>query len=412
MDIVEIAAADARPQRRGAPSIHVLDDSPDAVHLGAVEDGRLVGVLSALPVRPDGEADPRWLQLLGPFGERGEALIDALLARARRPVTAWADSPRPGLDPVDDRWQREVEAPPSSRYNARDIVVVDGLAAVRLRPGMYVGATDARGVRHLVEEVVNNALDEHLAGHARRLEVRRGADGSFAVSDDGRGIPTAALGPVCLQLHGGSTWDGHRPHVHLSPHGLGLAVVNALSAWMVVETHRDGQHTQALFGRGQLLQAPLLLGSTDRSGTTIRFRPDPAVFPGASEAKVRSWLARAAALLPGLEVVLDGEALSQPDGLRGWVQRWLDQPSEVELLEADDEVRQVRVARVQGARGPHRMWVNLTPVTEGDCLDALATHHADLLAVDVRHADPRFDGRTRAGLSDPELTVMLLDLLA
>lgn len=198
VDIIEVAAADVRPLRRGAPSVHPLDGSPNAVHLGALRDGALVGALTALPMSPSGEAHWRWCQLLGPFGEEGEALVEALVARSERAVTLWADSPRPGLQALDGVWQRVVEAPPEPPgvYSTRSITVLDGVSAVRKRPGMYIGSTGPDGLRHLLEELVNNALDEHLAGHATRLELTSAQDGSWTVADDGRGIPAAALAPA------------------------------------------------------------------------------------------------------------------------------------------------------------------------------------------------------------------------
>ncbi|MEZ4321756.1 MAG: ATP-binding protein [Myxococcota bacterium] len=371
-DIVKMAAADVRPLRNPT-SAHPFDALPSAVHLGACREGQLVGVVSALPVDPTEDGEPRRRVVLGPFGEARSQLRDAIEAAC------------PGLRLWTD------------------------LSEVRRRPGMYIGRIE--DAERLAVEAIDNVLDEHVAGHATELVVTVEPDGSVRIADDGRGIPPAAVVQVCLELHRTRSWDGHEPHVHLQPQGMGLAVVNALSAWLVVESRRAGVHTSTVFSRGRLLQGPMEVGPSEETGTVVRFLPDPAIFRS-SRLDLRPVLSRAAYLCPALHVVLNGEDLSQPDGLDALVRSWSVYGGAVERLEGGDDVRTVRIARDPCGAGPQRMWVNLTPVVEGDTLDVVRALHGDAtLAIDVRHRDPQLDGRSGSGISDPALTVLLLELL-
>jgi DNA gyrase subunit B len=174
----------------------------------------------------------------------------------------------------------------SSDYNAESIQVLEGLDPVRRRPGMYIGSTDARGLHHLVWEVVDNSIDEAMAGHATHVEVRVLADGSVRVTDDGRGVPVGrhpsgrdALEIVHTVLHAGSKFGGGGYKVSGGLHGVGVSVVNALSEWLRVESARDGAVWAQEYARGIPTTPVHKIGPQgDRRGTTTFFKADPEVF--------------------------------------------------------------------------------------------------------------------------------------
>src|SRR6476619_6918357 len=167
-------------------------------------------------------------------------------------------------------------------YSAKDITVLEGLEPVRLRPGMYIGSTGIRGLHHLVYEIVDNAVDEALAGHCNRVDVTIHPDNSLTVVDDGRGIPVAimekeqrpAVEVVLTVLHaGGKFGDGGGYKVSGGLHGVGLSVVNALSEELHIEVRRDGfAHTQD-YARGAPQNFFAKDATTTETGTIITFRP-------------------------------------------------------------------------------------------------------------------------------------------
>jgi DNA gyrase subunit B len=174
-------------------------------------------------------------------------------------------------------------------YNAGQIQVLKGLEAVRKRPGMYIGSTSARGLHHLVYEVVDNSIDEALAGHADRVDVTIHADNSITGSDNGRGIPVdmhptekvPAVELALTVLHAGGKFEneeGGSYKVSGGLHGVGVSVVNALSEWLKVEVRRDGKVYQMAFARGDKTQELTVAGSTKERGTTVSFKPDPKIF--------------------------------------------------------------------------------------------------------------------------------------
>jgi DNA gyrase subunit B len=174
----------------------------------------------------------------------------------------------------------------SSDYTAASIQVLEGLEAVRRRPGMYIGSTDARGLHHLVWEVVDNSIDEAMAGHATKIDVTIHADGMVEVVDDGRGVPVGkhstgkdALEVVHTVLHAGGKFGGGGYKVSGGLHGVGVSVVNALSSWMRVESARDGNVWAQEYVRGKPTTAVKKLGpSNGRRGTTTQFRADEEMF--------------------------------------------------------------------------------------------------------------------------------------
>ena len=174
----------------------------------------------------------------------------------------------------------------SSDYNADSIQVLEGLDPVRRRPGMFIGSTDVRGLHHLVWEVVDNSIDEAMAGHATHVEVRMLEDGAVRVTDDGRGVPVGrhpsgkdALEIVHTVLHAGSKFGGGGYKVSGGLHGVGVSVVNALSEWLRVESARDGSVWAQEYSRGTPTTPVRKVGPQgDRRGTTTTFKADPEVF--------------------------------------------------------------------------------------------------------------------------------------
>ena len=171
-------------------------------------------------------------------------------------------------------------------YTAKDITVLEGLEPVRLRPGMYIGSTGARGLHHLVYEVVDNAVDEALAGRADTIEVTIHPDDSVTVVDNGSGIPVdimaeqglPALTVVLTKLHAGGKFGGEGYKVSGGLHGVGVSVVNALSEWLTAEVHRDGKIYRQEFARGEPTTEMLTTGDAKDTGTTITFLPDGDIF--------------------------------------------------------------------------------------------------------------------------------------
>ncbi len=183
----------------------------------------------------------------------------------------------------------------SSDYDASHIEVLEGLEPVRRRPGMYIGGTDERALHHLAAEVLDNAMDEAVAGHATRIEVTLEADGSLSITDNGRGIPVdphprfpdkSALEVIMTMLHSGGKFSGKAYATSGGLHGVGVSVVNALSSAMTVEVARNRELFRQTFSRGSPTSALERMGAVpNRRGTTIRFMPDPDIF--GVEAKFR-----------------------------------------------------------------------------------------------------------------------------
>lgn len=171
-------------------------------------------------------------------------------------------------------------------YDATTIQVLEGVEAVRKRPGMYIGDTTARGLHHLVYEVVDNSIDEALAGHATFVQVVIQADGSCRVSDDGRGIPVdehkgmkkSALEVVMTTLHAGGKFDNKAYRVSGGLHGVGVSVTNALSEWCEVEVRRDGGIFKQSYEKGKVASKVQNIGKTKEHGTTVTFLPDKEIF--------------------------------------------------------------------------------------------------------------------------------------
>ena len=173
-----------------------------------------------------------------------------------------------------------------NEYDASEIQVLEGLEAVRKRPGMYIGSTSTSGLHHLVYEIVDNAIDEALAGYCTDILVQINEGDTITVVDNGRGIPVdiqaqtgkPALEVVFTILHAGGKFGGGGYKVSGGLHGVGASVVNALSEWLEVQVHKDGKIYEMKFSRGHVTQPMTVVGETDRTGTTVTFKPDPEMF--------------------------------------------------------------------------------------------------------------------------------------
>lgn len=174
----------------------------------------------------------------------------------------------------------------SVKYDENDIQVLEGLEPVRKRPGMYIGSTDSRGLHHLVQEIVDNSIDESLAGYCDTIKITLNKDGSCTVSDNGRGIPCgmhktehkSAVEVVLTKLHAGGKFGGEGYKISGGLHGVGLSCVNALSEWLEVTVYQDGKVHEQLYRRG-IPQYPLkVVGTCENTGTTVTFMPDDEIF--------------------------------------------------------------------------------------------------------------------------------------
>jgi len=190
------------------------------------------------------------------------------------------------------------------QYDESSIRVLEGLDAVRRRPAMYIGDTGVAGLHHLVYEVVDNAVDEAMAGFCTEIAVTLGADGSCTVIDNGRGIPIGPMShadpkidgkpavEICMtKLHAGGKFDRHSYKVSGGLHGVGVSVVNALAEWLRVQVFQEGKIHEMRFGRGDTLSELKVIGETPATGTRIKFKPDPDIFPDC-EFRYESLLAR------------------------------------------------------------------------------------------------------------------------
>ena len=180
----------------------------------------------------------------------------------------------------------EINEKITQEYDASQIQVLEGLEAVRKRPGMYIGSTSSSGLHHLVYEIVDNSIDEALAGYCDRIEVVIEPGDVISVADNGRGIPVdiqeqtgkSALEVVFTVLHAGGKFGGGGYKVSGGLHGVGASVVNAMSEWLIVQVHKNGKIYEMRFSRGHITQEMRIIGDTDLTGTTVRFKPDPEMF--------------------------------------------------------------------------------------------------------------------------------------
>ncbi|NJL31917.1 MAG: DNA topoisomerase (ATP-hydrolyzing) subunit B [Phycisphaerales bacterium] len=254
-------------------------------------------------------------------------------------------SETPALTPDAGTSPVVVTIPVSSAYTEENIKVLEGLEAVRKRPGMYIGDTTSRGLHHLVYEIVDNAVDEHMAGRCANLAVKLNSDGSCSVIDDGSGIP---VGPykhdnpaingkptvevVLTVLHAGGKFDHNAYKTSGGLHGVGASVVNALSEWMEVEVARAGKLHMISFERGITADPLKDIGQRTKTGTKVTFKPDPQIFPETEfhYDTLSARLREVAYLNPGLTIRLEDERTAKsetyhyPDGIVAFVRHLND----------------------------------------------------------------------------------------
>lgn len=352
-------------------------------------------------------------------------------------------------------------------YTAKDIEVLEGLEPVRKRPGMYIGGTDEKALHHLVAEVLDNAMDEAVAGHATVIDLELGADGAVMVRDNGRGIPVdphpkypdkSALEVILTTLHSGGKFGGDAYKVSGGLHGVGISVVNALSEHLLVEVARDKQLWRQTFSRG-LAQGPLESAGqvTNRRGTMVRFRADPEIFGPRARFKPATLyrLARSKAYLfhgvrirwacdPALleldDVTPQKEELHFPNGLRDFLEGVLGENAATANLYAGrvplvDDMGEVEWAVAWPQQDEDdaffSSYVNTIPTPEGgshesgfrNALTRGLRAYAELVgnrkasaltAEDVTGGacvmlslfmrDPQFQGQTKEKLASPEAT--------
>ena len=177
-----------------------------------------------------------------------------------------------------------------AKYDESSITILEGLEAVRKRPGMYIGSTDKRGLHHLVWEIIDNSVDEIINGYGNKITVRINKDGSITIADNGRGVPTgmhksgkSTPEVIYTILHAGGKFETNGYKVSGGLHGVGASVVNALSDWMEVTILRDGAIHQIKFKEGGKVDVPLKkIGTTNKTGTIVTFKPNAEIFKNLS----------------------------------------------------------------------------------------------------------------------------------
>lgn len=346
----------------------------------------------------------------------------------------------------------------TKKYDAENITVLEGLEAVRKRPGMYIGSTGKKGLNHLIYEIVDNSVDEHLAGFCSQIEVTLESDGSATISDNGRGIPVSmhakgisAERLVFTTLHAGGKFDNDAYKTSGGLHGVGSSVVNALSSWMEVKVSRDGAQHYDKYEKGEPvveLEKGLLpiLKKTRQTGTWIRFLPDPDIFDYVdfSAEDIESRLHETAYLNPELTIILTDKRQSmaesiefhEPEGLIGFIKdlnkkkEALNDPvyfkGEAEGITVECAFQYVNefhenvmgfcnnIFNAEGGTHLTGFKTTFTSImnTYARELGVLKDKDTNFTGADIRngmtavisikHPDPRFEGQTKTKLDNPD----------
>ena len=352
-----------------------------------------------------------------------------------------------------------------NEYDASEIQVLEGLEAVRKRPGMYIGSTSSSGLHHLVYEIVDNAIDEALAGYCNEILVQINADGTITVVDNGRGIPVdiqaqtgrPALEVVFSVLHAGGKFGGGGYKVSGGLHGVGASVVNALSEWLTVQVHKDGKIHEMRFSRGGITQELKVVGTTDHTGTTVTFKPDPEVFRDTTEYEydiLHTRMREQAFLNAGLKIkTVDlREGREQSDemhyagGIREFV-RWLNRAKDAIHTDViymsgtkDDSMAEIAIQYNDGYNENMLSFANnihtpdggmheegfkraLTNVLnaygkkigmlkDGDKISGEDCREGLTCVISVKLTDAQFEGQTKAKLGNSEIRTLVNNLLS
>jgi DNA gyrase subunit B len=344
-----------------------------------------------------------------------------------------------------------------SEYSAGQIQVLEGLEAVQKRPAMYIGSTDSRGLHHLVYEVVDNSIDEALAGYCDRIEVTLHDDGSVSVEDDGRGIPIdtheeydrPAVEVILTVLHAGGKFDGKSYQVSGGLHGVGVSVVNALSERLAVEVDREGGTYREKFERGEPVTDLDRIGDSDDTGTLIRFRPDSEIFETLDfdYTTLENRLRELAFLNSGVEITLTDErgddvqssSFEYEGGIKEFVEYLNESRQELheDVIYFEDEADDIQVEIAMQATddlqssthafannintregGTHLTGFktaltrtvndyanehNLLSELDGENLKGEDIREGLTAVISVKHPDPQFEGQTKTKLGNSEV---------
>ncbi|MFB6095238.1 MAG: DNA topoisomerase (ATP-hydrolyzing) subunit B [Halodesulfurarchaeum sp.] len=344
-------------------------------------------------------------------------------------------------------------------YGAGQIQVLEGLEAVRKRPAMYVGSTDARGLHHLVYEVVDNAIDEALAGYCDEIAVVLHGDGSVSVTDDGRGIPIdtheeydrPAVEVIMTLLHAGGKFDNKSYQVSGGLHGVGVSVVNALSEELTVEVERDGGRYRQRFERGEPVTGLEQVGTVDeeQTGTTIQFTPDHSIFESTEFdfSTLETRLRELAFLNSGVEITLRDERPDEPEQVtfryEGGIKEFVEYLNEtrtplhedvIYLADETDDVQvEIALQATDDLQSSTHAFANNINTREGGThltgfktaltrvVNDYANEHGLLGELDgenlkgediregltavisIKHPDPQFEGQTKTKLGNSEV---------
>ncbi len=346
---------------------------------------------------------------------------------------------------------------PENNYSAKDIYVLEGLEPVRKRPGMYIGSTGPEGAHHLIWEVVDNSIDEAMAGYAKNIKIELFKDNKVAVADDGRGIPVdthkqtkkSALETVLTTLHAGGKFGGESYKVAGGLHGVGVSVVCALSQWMKAEVCRDGGLYVQEYVRGVPKSKVKKTGACKKTGTKITFDPDPQIFPKIEfdKKKILDHLRQQAYLTPGVKITIIDEREKEPfaygfyfdGGLKSFLNYLIEGEEPIQdhpfyvnkvqdniVVEAaflytnDDETQELSFANniftsdggmhLTGFRSALTRGLNDYARKEGYLKESEENLTGDdvragldaLVSVKIRNKELQFEGQTKARLGNPE----------
>lgn len=354
----------------------------------------------------------------------------------------------------------------TENYNASSIKVLEGLDAVRMRPGMYIGSTSTRGLNHLIYEIVDNSVDEHLAGYCNHIWVTLGNDGSATVNDDGRGIPidmhekgVSAERVVFTTLHAGGKFDNKAYATSGGLHGVGSSVVNALSTWMVVQVRKNGQIFEDRYQQGvpnQELVDGLLpaVGKAKGTGTKISFLPDPTIFEKTrfKADDIKSRLHETCYLNPKLTIHFEDQRegseevidYAEPEGISGFVKD-LNKSDETvtdiisfsgsyEGVQVDVAYQYIRDFReeimgfcnniynseggthITGFKTAFTQIINNYAREMGILKDKDPNYTGSdvrngmTAIISIKHPDPRFEGQTKTKLDNPDAAKAVADV--